>query len=184
MDQTTVSITKSAAEKIKNLLTEEESNMKMRLSISGGGCSGFQYGFDFDSEYGDDDISIIDGDVFNTHRVQSKRIQQMSHREFREPNNVASVSPDFYKQGAEAEPQKYPRTTLEFEPVGEIGYGSGKQDQKSGQNMAKPKLARPGGVLKDKFLKKKPKGKMVQIKVNDSGTHRSKGQTGDRKADT
>ena len=56
MDQTAVSITKSAAEKIKDLLTEEESNMKMRLSISGGGCSGFQYGFDFDSDYGDDDI--------------------------------------------------------------------------------------------------------------------------------
>ena len=56
MDQTAVSITKNAAEKIKDLLTEEESNMKMRLSISGGGCSGFQYGFDFDSDYGDDDI--------------------------------------------------------------------------------------------------------------------------------
>ena len=56
MEQTAVSITKSAAEKIKDLLTEEESNMKMRLSISGGGCSGFQYGFDFDSDYGDDDI--------------------------------------------------------------------------------------------------------------------------------
>ena len=56
MDQTAVSITKSAAEKIIDLLTEEESNMKMRLSISGGGCSGFQYGFDFDSNYGNDDI--------------------------------------------------------------------------------------------------------------------------------
>ena len=56
MEQTAVSITKNAAEKIKDLLTEEESNMKMRLSISGGGCSGFQYSFDFDSDYGDDDI--------------------------------------------------------------------------------------------------------------------------------
>ena len=56
MEQTAVSITKSAAEKIKDLLSEEESNMKMRLSISWGGCSGFQYGFDFDSDYGDDDI--------------------------------------------------------------------------------------------------------------------------------
>ena len=57
MDQTAVSITKSAAEKIKDLLTEEGSNMKMRLSISGGGCSGFQYGFKFDSEAAfDDDI--------------------------------------------------------------------------------------------------------------------------------
>ena len=56
MEQTAVKITKNAAEKIKNLLANEEPNMKIRLSISGGGCSGFQYGFDFDSNYDDDDI--------------------------------------------------------------------------------------------------------------------------------
>ena len=56
MEQTAVKITKNAAEKIKNLLAHEEPNMKMRLSISGGGCSGFQYGFDFDSNHDDDDI--------------------------------------------------------------------------------------------------------------------------------
>jgi len=56
MEQTAVSITKNAADKIINLLNEENPGMKMRLSISGGGCSGFQYGFEFDSDYGDDDI--------------------------------------------------------------------------------------------------------------------------------
>ena len=56
MEQTAVSITKNAADKIINLLDEENQGMKMRLSISGGGCSGFQYGFEFDSDYGDDDI--------------------------------------------------------------------------------------------------------------------------------
>ena len=56
MDQTAVSITKSAAEKIKDLLTEEGSNMKMRLSISGGGCSGFQYGFSMEEGQNDDII--------------------------------------------------------------------------------------------------------------------------------
>jgi|TARA_B100000780_G_scaffold53536_1_gene33339 iron-sulfur cluster insertion protein len=56
MEQTAVSITKNAADKIINLLDEENPGMKMRLSISGGGCSGFQYGFEFDSDYGDDDI--------------------------------------------------------------------------------------------------------------------------------
>tara|TARA_B100000787_G_scaffold32796_1_gene22420 strand:- start:1876 stop:2214 length:339 start_codon:yes stop_codon:yes gene_type:complete len=56
MEQTAVSITKNAANKIINLLDEENPGMKMRLSISGGGCSGFQYGFEFDSDYGDDDI--------------------------------------------------------------------------------------------------------------------------------
>jgi len=56
MEQTAVSITKSAAEKIKDLLTEEGSNMKMRLSISGGGCSGFQYEFTFDKKLAADDL--------------------------------------------------------------------------------------------------------------------------------
>ena len=56
MEQTAVSITKNAADKIISLLDEENPGMKMRLSISGGGCSGFQYGFEFDSDYGDDDI--------------------------------------------------------------------------------------------------------------------------------
>ena len=56
MEQTAVKITKSAADKIIDLLAEEGPNAKMRLSISGGGCSGFQYGFEFDSSYDDSDI--------------------------------------------------------------------------------------------------------------------------------
>ena len=62
MKQTAVKITKNAAEKIKNLLANEGPNMKMRLSISGGGCSGFQYGFMFDKEK-DDDLKVENGDV-------------------------------------------------------------------------------------------------------------------------
>ena len=58
MEQTAVKITKNAAEKIKNLLANEEPNMKMRLSISGGGCSGFQYGFTFDEIMNEDDTSM------------------------------------------------------------------------------------------------------------------------------
>jgi|TARA_B110000977_G_C11076167_1_gene491259 iron-sulfur cluster insertion protein len=56
METTAVSITKNAAEKITALLAEEHSDVKMRLSVSGGGCSGFQYGFTFDDAYSSEDI--------------------------------------------------------------------------------------------------------------------------------
>lgn len=55
----TVGFTDAAANKV-NILTKEESNpnLKLRLSVSGGGCSGFQYDFAFDEEINDDDTVI------------------------------------------------------------------------------------------------------------------------------
>ena len=55
----TVGFTDAAANKV-NILTKEESNpnLKLRLSVSGGGCSGFQYDFAFDESTGDDDTVI------------------------------------------------------------------------------------------------------------------------------
>lgn len=55
----TVGFTDAAANKV-NILTKEESNpnLKLRLSVSGGGCSGFQYDFAFDEEVNDDDTVI------------------------------------------------------------------------------------------------------------------------------
>ena len=48
--------TDSAASKVKELI-EEEGNpaLKLRVFVTGGGCSGFQYGFTFDEEAADDD---------------------------------------------------------------------------------------------------------------------------------
>ena len=48
--------TDSAAEKVRQLI-EEEGNaaLKLRVFVQGGGCSGFQYGFTFDEETGEDD---------------------------------------------------------------------------------------------------------------------------------
>lgn len=49
--------TDNAANKVKSLLEEEnDPNLKLRAFISGGGCSGFQYGFTFDEEQNDDDF--------------------------------------------------------------------------------------------------------------------------------
>ncbi|MEN9756538.1 MAG: iron-sulfur cluster insertion protein ErpA [Pseudomonadota bacterium] len=51
--------TDSAATKV-NTLIEEEGNpqLKLRVYVSGGGCSGFQYGFTFDEEVNEDDTQI------------------------------------------------------------------------------------------------------------------------------
>ena len=48
--------TDNAAEKVKQLIDEEgNSELKLRVFVSGGGCSGFQYGFTFDEVQNDDD---------------------------------------------------------------------------------------------------------------------------------
>ncbi len=51
--------TDSAANKVRELI-EEEGNpaLKLRVFVTGGGCSGFQYGFTFDEETADDDTAF------------------------------------------------------------------------------------------------------------------------------
>ena len=51
--------TESAANKVKDLI-EEEGNpeLKLRVFVTGGGCSGFQYGFTFDEVANEDDTSL------------------------------------------------------------------------------------------------------------------------------
>ncbi len=51
--------TDSAAGKVKELI-EEEGNpaLKLRVFVTGGGCSGFQYGFTFDEEVNEDDTTM------------------------------------------------------------------------------------------------------------------------------
>jgi iron-sulfur cluster insertion protein len=57
-----ITIDNSAIVKIKDLLAEENTpNLKLRIFVSGGGCSGFQYGFTFDENQNDDDF-IVDQD--------------------------------------------------------------------------------------------------------------------------
>lgn len=54
-----VTISESAARRIAHLLAQEgRPNLKLRISVSGGGCSGFQYGFDFDDKINEDDIVL------------------------------------------------------------------------------------------------------------------------------
>ncbi|NHC08077.1 iron-sulfur cluster insertion protein [Azonexus fungiphilus] len=51
--------TESAANKVKELIEEEgNAELKLRVFVTGGGCSGFQYGFTFDEEVADDDTTM------------------------------------------------------------------------------------------------------------------------------
>ena len=49
----------AAASKVKTLIAEEENPaLKLRVYVTGGGCSGFQYGFTFDEKVNDGDMTI------------------------------------------------------------------------------------------------------------------------------
>jgi len=54
-----VTLEQGAVNKIKSLLAEEDNQeLKLRLFVSGGGCSGFQYGFTFDETQNEDDFAV------------------------------------------------------------------------------------------------------------------------------
>ena len=54
-----VVFTDNAANKVKDLIAEEgNAELKLRVFVSGGGCSGFQYGFTFDEVCNEDDTIL------------------------------------------------------------------------------------------------------------------------------
>ena len=51
--------TDNAATKVKDLIDEEGNpDLKLRVFVTGGGCSGFQYGFTFDEVANEDDTAL------------------------------------------------------------------------------------------------------------------------------
>lgn len=59
-----VQVTENAIQKIRSLLEEEDNfDLKLRVFVTGGGCSGFQYGFTFDELVAEDDAVISKGDI-------------------------------------------------------------------------------------------------------------------------
>jgi iron-sulfur cluster assembly accessory protein len=53
-----VTLSERAARRISKILSREPAGTALRVSVSGGGCSGFQYGFDLDATQAADDIVI------------------------------------------------------------------------------------------------------------------------------
>jgi iron-sulfur cluster insertion protein len=72
--------TDAAATKVSQLIRDEGNpNLKLRVFISGGGCSGFQYGFTFDEKLEDGDTSVENRGV--TLLVDPMSIQYLSGAE-------------------------------------------------------------------------------------------------------
>jgi iron-sulfur cluster insertion protein len=54
-----ITVTDNAVAKIQDILAEENNpNLKLRVFVQGGGCSGFQYGFTLDEEQAEDDWDL------------------------------------------------------------------------------------------------------------------------------
>ena len=54
-----ISISDNVLKRVNDLIIEEgEPNLKLRIFVQGGGCSGFQYGFTFDEVANDDDFKM------------------------------------------------------------------------------------------------------------------------------
>jgi iron-sulfur cluster insertion protein len=54
-----ITITEQAVAKIKDIIAEENNpNIKLRVFVQGGGCSGMQYGFTLDEEQAEDDWDL------------------------------------------------------------------------------------------------------------------------------
>lgn len=62
-DFKSVSITDAAAARIAKVLAGEPGMRALRVSVEGGGCSGFSYKFDLTTDPNDDDIVIENGDA-------------------------------------------------------------------------------------------------------------------------
>ncbi|MBN6151899.1 iron-sulfur cluster insertion protein ErpA [Xanthomonas sp. AmX2] len=59
-----LNFTQAAAAKVRELIREEgNAELALRVYIQGGGCSGFQYGFEFDENRAEDDLSVRTDDV-------------------------------------------------------------------------------------------------------------------------
>ena len=59
-----INFTDSAANKVAELISEEGNpDLKLRVFVQGGGCSGFQYGFTFDETVNDDDTTMVKNGV-------------------------------------------------------------------------------------------------------------------------
>src|SRR6476646_2265107 len=74
-----LNFTVNAAAKVWELIQEEETfNLKLRVYVTGGGCSGFQYGFTFDETVNEDDTVVTkvldeddsEGEGEGSHSVQ------------------------------------------------------------------------------------------------------------------
>ncbi len=81
----------SAVAKLKDLLIEEQNpNLKLRVFVQGGGCSGMQYGFTFDEEHTEDDFDFTFDTV--TVLVDSMSMEYLRNANIRYNDDVMGSS--------------------------------------------------------------------------------------------
>jgi iron-sulfur cluster insertion protein len=84
---TPVNFTDNAVSKVKELIEEEgTADLKLRVFVSGGGCSGFQYGFTFEESENDDDTKVTKDSV--TLLIDPMSLQYLTGAEIDYQDNV------------------------------------------------------------------------------------------------
>ena len=63
MQDQSITVSETAAKRISEIIAREPANTMLRVSVEGGGCSGFQYKFDLVQARDDDDMAIEKGGV-------------------------------------------------------------------------------------------------------------------------
>jgi iron-sulfur cluster insertion protein len=59
-----INVSEAVVAKVADMLAEEgDPNLRLRIFVTGGGCSGFQYGFAFDDETKPDDVEVEKGPI-------------------------------------------------------------------------------------------------------------------------
>ena len=95
-----ITVTESASIKIADILAEENNpNLKLRMFVQGGGCSGFSYGFMLDDNKNEDDFEISAGsssvlvDAMSAQYIQGSEvdyIEDLMGAEFKIKNPTAT----------------------------------------------------------------------------------------------
>lgn len=77
-----IDLQESAVNKLKELIAEEGNpDLKLRIFVQGGGCSGFQYGFTLEEDKNDDDFDFVYDTV--TVLVDAMSMQYLQNAEIR-----------------------------------------------------------------------------------------------------
>jgi iron-sulfur cluster assembly accessory protein len=63
MDNIKVTLSNAAAKRIEKIVSSESGKTALRVSVEGGGCSGFSYKFDLDNDPTADDVVIENGNA-------------------------------------------------------------------------------------------------------------------------
>jgi len=75
-----ITITTDAAKKIKSIIDDEDSTLKLRVFVEGGGCTGFQYGFSLEELPPAEDDFVFDKDGISV-VIDSISMQYMTEAE-------------------------------------------------------------------------------------------------------